>query len=217
MPIPRDYVAPTPVSAKDRAFEQIQEWIINGTLQPGEKLNDKELATAIGISRTPIREALQMLAMQGFITMKPGVSTYVNTAKKEDLSLLLPPSAALQSLAVEIVVPKITIQHIDHLEALNENLRKALERDDFTSSLKYDQDFHDIIIQLTENPYLITPLDNFMAHVRRHLYLHSISISMNSVKEHQILIDALKDKDLKKAAKAAKNHWNRSVTDFLNA
>lgn len=216
MPIPKDYVAPAPITAKDRAFAQIQEWIINGTLQPGEKLNDKELASAIGISRTPIREALQMLSLMNFITMKPGVSTYVNNANREDLPLLLPPSAALQAVAVETAAPKITLEHIDQLEALNENLRKALERDDFVASLRYDQHFHETIINLVENPYLQTPLDNFMAHVRRHLYMHSISISLNSVKEHQILIDALKAKNIEKAAQAAKNHWNRAVTDFLS-
>lgn len=216
MPIPKDYIAPTPITAKDRAYAQIQEWIINGTLQPGEKLNDKDLATAIGISRTPIREALQMLAMQGFISMKPGVSTCVNDAQKEDLDLLLPPSAALQAVAVETAGPKFTIHHIDQLEAHNENLRKALERDDFEASIKYDQNFHNTIIQLAENPYLELPLNNFMAHVHRHLYMHSIFISMNSVKEHQLLIDALKEKDIEKAAQQAKNQWNRSVKEFLN-
>lgn len=215
MPIPKNYVAPVPVSAKERAFQQIQEWIIDGTLQPGEKLNDQELAQAIGVSRTPVREALQMLAMQSFITMKPGVATYVNDAKKEDLSLILQPSAALQGVAAEIAAVKITVEMIDRLESLNLNLKNALERDDFFASLKYDEQFHNTIIQMADNPYLETPLTNLMAHVRRQFFLDSIKLSFNSVAEHQKLIEAFKKHDAKAALDAAHAHWHRSVSDFL--
>lgn len=215
MPIPKDYVAPTPVSAKVRAFQQIQEWIIDGTLQPGEKLNDQELAQAIGVSRTPVREALQMLAMQNFITMKPGVATYVNETKREDLALILQPSAALQGVAAEIAATKITVEMIDRLESLNLNLKNALERNDFFASLKYDEQFHNTIIHISENPYLEAPLINLMAHVRRQFFLESITLSFNSVLEHQKLIEALKEHDSRAALNAAHAHWHRSVTDLL--
>ena len=73
MPIPQNYSAPVKLSAKDRAYNQIQEWIVDGTLVPNEKINDAQLANALGISRTPVREALQLLALQGLVAMKPGV------------------------------------------------------------------------------------------------------------------------------------------------
>ena len=60
MPIPTDHAKPLRISAKENAFNQLQQWIIDGTLHPGEKLNDTELAGALGVSRTPIRESLQL-------------------------------------------------------------------------------------------------------------------------------------------------------------
>ena len=69
MPIPVDHTRPVRVSAKESAHLQLQQWIIDGTLQPGEKLVDTELAEALNLSRTPIREALQLLEVQGFIEM----------------------------------------------------------------------------------------------------------------------------------------------------
>ena len=77
MPIPTNFAVPGRISAKDRSFSQIQRWIIDGTLQPGEKLNDADLAGALGVSRTPIREALQLLEGQGLVEMHPGKDTRV--------------------------------------------------------------------------------------------------------------------------------------------
>ena len=67
MPIPTNHSKPIRTTAKENAFNQLQQWIIDGTLHPGEKLNDTELAQALGVSRTPIRESLQLLEVQGFV------------------------------------------------------------------------------------------------------------------------------------------------------
>lgn len=90
MPIPINHSRPKRKSAKENAFNQIQQWIIEGTLKPGEKLNDSELAEALGVSRTPIRESLQLLEVQGFVKMYPGKATQVTEVKKESIKDLLP-------------------------------------------------------------------------------------------------------------------------------
>lgn len=71
MPVPKNFVSPVRMTAKERAFSQIQRWIIDGTLQPGEKLLDAELAESLGVSRTPIREAFQLLEVQGLVSTHP--------------------------------------------------------------------------------------------------------------------------------------------------
>ena len=76
-------------------------------LQPDEKLNDIELAQALGVSRTPIRESLQLLESQGFVTMQPGRATQVTPVEKEDINNLLPPLAVLQALAAELAIPNM--------------------------------------------------------------------------------------------------------------
>ena len=105
MPIPSEHKKPTRKTAKESAFNQLQQWIIDGTLQPGEKLNDTELAEALGVSRTPIRESLQLLEVQGFVKMYPGKATQVTEVEKESINDLLPPLAALQALSAELAIP----------------------------------------------------------------------------------------------------------------
>src|SRR4051794_24248136 len=120
MPIPSDHSQPIRKSAKENAFSQLQKWIIDGTLLPGEKLNDIELAKALGVSRTPIRESLQLLEVQGFVKMFPGKATQVTEVEKESIKDLLPPLAALQALAAELAIPHLTDNIISLLESTNE-------------------------------------------------------------------------------------------------
>lgn len=82
MPIPSNISKPVRQTAKTIALEQIQKWIVEGILAPGEKINDDELAKALGISRTPVREALQLLAVQGFVEMSPGRETRISQIEK---------------------------------------------------------------------------------------------------------------------------------------
>ncbi len=215
MPIPLDYKAEKQLSAKERAFQQIQEWIIDGTLKPGEKINDVELAKAINISRTPVREALQMLSQQGFISMKPGVATYVNESNPDELSKLLPPLAVLQSLAAEIAAVNSDETMIDQLNQLNIEFEKALQDKDYYTALKRDESFHKIIVGKCDNPYLTNMTEMLQAHVRKLFFQKAIILTMDSVTEHNELLAALKSKDAPKAAAIARENWMRPIEEYL--
>ena len=119
MPIPQNYSAPVKLSAKDRAYNQIQEWIVDGTLVPNEKINDAQLANALGISRTPVREALQLLALQGLVAMKPGVSTYVTELEDGAMGKILPPLSVLQALAAQTAADMADENDIKELQSYN--------------------------------------------------------------------------------------------------
>lgn len=127
MPIPSDMSKPIRKTAKLHAYHQLLNWIIDGTLQPEEKLNDIELAQALGVSRTPIRESLQLLESQGFVTMQPGRATQVTPVQKDDINHLLPPLASLQALATELAAPLMTDEIIAELEAKNQQFADALK------------------------------------------------------------------------------------------
>ena len=120
MPIPTTYTKPKRKTAKENAYNQIQQWIIDGTLHPGEKLNDNELAKTLGVSRTPVRESLQLLEVEGFVEMFPGKATQVTEVDKESITDLLPPLAALQALSAELAIPHLTDETIALLESTNE-------------------------------------------------------------------------------------------------
>ena len=125
MPIPQNYSAPVKLSAKDRAYNQIQEWIVDGTLVPNEKINDAQLANALGISRTPVREALQLLALQGLVAMKPGVSTYVTELEDGAMGKILPPLSVLQALAAQTAADMADENDIKELQSYNKVFEKC--------------------------------------------------------------------------------------------
>jgi DNA-binding GntR family transcriptional regulator len=211
MPIPSDFLTPNRLSAKERAFNQIQEWIIDGTLQPEEKLNDAELAQALGVSRTPVREALQLLGVQGFVEMRPGVATQVTAVNKEDISKILPPLAALQALAAEVATPVIDKQIINSLHSINTEFTKAIEKGDYYSALKLDEQFHRCIVEVAKNPYISNTISMLQAHVRRLFFHKSIILTNDSIREHEAILQAFEHKDKDTASNIARNNWLRPM------
>ncbi|CAM3766918.1 GntR family transcriptional regulator [Cytobacillus oceanisediminis] len=216
MPIPSNYSSPTRISAKERAFSQIQEWIIDGTLQPKEKLNDADLAKALGVSRTPIREALQLLNVQGFVEMFPGVGTQVTSVNPEDISKILPPLGVLQALAAEMAAPVISQQTIDILRDINHKFSQALNVGDTFSALKQDEQFHNIIIELAQNPYISNTVSMLQAHVMRLYYNKTIILKTRSIAEHEEILKAFEQRDKNKAGEIARTNWLRAIDEFYS-
>lgn len=214
VPIPLNYPKPVRVTAKESAYLQLQQWIIDGTLQPDEKLIDTELAQALSLSRTPIREALQLLEVQGFVEMFPGKATRVTKVEKEDIKNLLPPLAALQALAAELAISNLDAAAIELLENANQRFAQAINmRDDF-SALKIDEEFHQIIVDHAKNPYITNILDKLQAHVRRQFFHYNLVLSNRSFDEHAQLIKALKEKNAEKVSRLMKDNWVRSIEEL---
>ncbi|RKD76008.1 MULTISPECIES: GntR family transcriptional regulator [Sinobaca] len=211
MPIPSDLPIPERKSAKDRAYLQIQKWIIDGTLQPEEKINDSELAEALGVSRTPIREALQLLNEDGFVAMKPGVVTQVTQVKPEDAVLIFPPLAALQALAAEIAAKNMEEPMIEELRNVNEQFTEAIQDGDYRAALKWDEKFHDIIVDSIRNPYISKTTLSLQSHVRRLFYHDSIILTEESIEEHDQIIYAMEKRDPETAAEVTRTNFFRPI------
>lgn len=214
MPIPTNYRKPTRVSAKENAFNQIQEWIIEGKLLPGEKLNDTELAKALGVSRTPIRESLQLLESRGFVKMYPGKATQVTEVEKEAIKELLPPLAALQALCAELAIDHLTDEIVTLLEDTNKQFADAIYRKDYYSALKLDEAFHQIIVNTANNSYVPGIVESLQAHVRRQFFHNSITLTETSIDEHNRIISLMKNQQAEQAAALMKHNWLRSIEGF---
>lgn len=214
MPIPTDLSKPVRKTAKENAFEQLQEWIIDGTLHPGEKLNDTELAQALGVSRTPIRESLQLLEVQRFVKMYPGKATQVTEVDKESISDLLPPLAVLQALSAELAIPHLTPEIIELLEKTNQRFSDAVLTEDYFSALKIDEEFHQIIVDATNNPYIQTTVPSLQVHVRRLFFHNSIVMNKDSIEEHARIIELMKMRDAEGVSAIMRNNWLRAIDEF---
>lgn len=214
MPIPSEHQRPTRITAKESVFTQLQQWIIDGTLQPGEKLNDVELAEALGVSRTPIRESLQLLEVQGFVKMFPGKATQVTEVDKESINDLLPPLAAMQALSTELAIPNLDKNTIKKLEETNDRFAKAVQQKDYFTALKIDEDFHQIIVDLAENRYIHSIVASLQTHVRRLFFHNSIILTEKSIVEHKEIIRLLKEGIGEKAAAIMRENWLRAIDEF---
>lgn len=214
MPIPTDHSKPVRKSAKEHAFNQLQQWIIDGTLLPGEKLNDMELAKALGVSRTPIRESLQLLEAQGFVKMYPGRATQVTEVEKESIKDLLPPLAAMQALSAELAIANLTDKVITSLEVANDRFAKAIHSENYYSALKIDEEFHQIIVDTANNPYINTIVESLQTHVRRLFFHNSIVLTEKSIDEHNEIINLMKEHNRENVAKVMKKNWLRAIAEF---
>lgn len=214
MPIPVNHTKPVRTTAKLHAFNQLQQWIIDGTLQPEEKLNDIELAQALGVSRTPIRESLQLLESQGFVTMQPGRATQVTAVETDDINNLLPPLAVLQALAAELSIPNMDESILELLEKKNKQFADALQTKEFTTALKVDEEFHQIIVDSANNPYILSMIEMLQAHVRRLFYYEKINLREYSVEQHAEIIRFLREKDTKKVTEVMRANWIYTIEEF---
>jgi len=217
MPIPKSYSTPVRMSAKERALSQIQRWIIDGTLQPGEKLVDAELAEALGVSRTPVREALQLLEVQGLVEMHPGRDTRVKTIEKEDIQKLYATLAALHSLAAETAAEHITAEQIEQLKGLNAEFAAAIENGQPYQAMELDEQFHNLIVDASDNSYVASFSASLQIHIRRFKYVflaQPVSATAASVEEHAQLIQALENKDGAFASSVMKQNLIRPMKEL---
>ncbi|TQR21569.1 GntR family transcriptional regulator [Psychrobacillus vulpis] len=214
MPIPVNHAKPVRTTAKLHAFNQLQQWIIDGTLQPEEKLNDIELAQALGVSRTPIRESLQLLESQGFVTMQPGKATQVTAVQTEDINNLLPPLAVLQALSAELAITNMDNDTLQLLEEKNKQFADALYAKEFTTALKVDEEFHQIIVDSANNPYILSMIEMLQAHVRRLFYYEKIILREHSIEQHAEIIRLLREKDAQRLAETMRANWIYTIEEF---
>lgn len=217
MPIPSNYEKPVRMSAKERALTQLQRWIIDGTLQPGEKLADAELAEALGVSRTPIREAMQLLEVQGLVEMNPGVDTRVKSIRKDDILNLYPTMAVLHALAAESAAKVITPEQLERLEQINDQFAQAIKRRQPYQAMEEDELFHNTILDIADNPYLSSFSASLQIHIRRFKYVflkQPLKETEASFQEHNALIEALERRDSAAAASIMKQNLLRPMDEL---
>ena len=217
MPIPQKKIAEAPKSAKLRIYEELKKWIIDGTLQPGEKIYDSEIAQFFSVSRTPVREAIQLLADQKLIEVFPGKESRVSEIDLEDAGQSYQILAAFHSLAIEFAYPKITQETIEQLKQTNEKLSAAIYEGSQKSAIRYDQEFHDILLNLAANEFLISFSNTLESHIARieNLYYDKLPKQNDSAEGHEAIIKALENKDLNSAKAAVSQNWLH-VLDALN-
>lgn len=201
---------------RQEAYCKIRDWILEGTLAPGIQLRDKELAEKLGVSRTPIREALLRLEDEGLVQTKPNRSTLVTTIDFHEAFHLYSIVWTLEHLALNQAFGSITDLHIEAMGEANERFLQKMRARDRLGALTADYDFHAIYIALSQN----TELEKIIAEVKQKLkrldlyYFDKIKDAALSYEEHKKIIQALKNKDLFTALNAVESNWKNSFSRF---
>ncbi len=193
---------------RENAYRWIRDAIVDGTLAPGERLNDAELADWLGVSRTPVREALTRLEETGLVQTKPGRYTMVSPLDLGAARAAQTVTAAMHELAVREAVPRLTADHIEAMREANGRFASALQADDVDAAITADDDFHGVAVLASANPALRTVLEQFTPVLRRLERLRFSSlIGRSSVAMHDRIIALCEARDVDGAAAAARANW----------
>ena len=211
MPLPKDIARIERRSAKSVVLEKLSEWLEDGTLEPGELIKDGDLAARLGVSRTPIREALQVLEQRGLVEMRPGRLTRVAETTPEDAARVHAVLATLQVLAAELGTPNATAEDVDEMRGHNAALLAAVEAHDAEAARDADRAFHGVLIRLAENPHLKNALQSLTSHTRRleALYFQDQQPGYESHREHEEIIEAVATHDWEAATQRTRNNFQR--------
>lgn len=199
---------------REEAYLKLRNWIVEGAFKPGFQLRDKELAEKLGVSRTPIREALLRLEQEGFVKTKPNSSTLVCPANLDDAFHLYSIVWTLEQLALRQSFESISEKHIQIMIKANRRFLRALENRNRLSALDADCDFHSVYIQLSQNKELEQILSGLKYKLKRLdlYYFEKVKDAHLSYEEHEHIIDALKRKDLSAALSAVEHNWKTSFS-----
>lgn len=197
---------------RDVVFNTLRKAILNGTLKPGERLMEVHLANKLGVSRTPIREAIRKLELEGLVVMIPRKGAEVAKISEKSLQDVLEVRRALDVLIAELACSRITDEEIIKLKSAAEHFETETSIDspekDAAKLAKADIAFHDIIVDATRNGRLKSLVNNLAEQMYRYrfVYLTDESIHSNLVKEHAAILDAISRNDKEAAAEAARIH-----------
>lgn len=211
-------VSPKELNSWVRVYEFLKERIINGTYTPGERLNERELAQLVNVSRTPVREALRALEHEGFVTnvAKKGVS--VKKYSPEELDTLHKMLIRLESLAVEMAVPKLSDRDIAALQKMTNRLQSLAAKKRYIEYLTLNFEFHLFFPKVTESRELLDAITSLRKRIFRFYHAH-IMLAHDPeryVKFHQEIIDALKDKGGTRPEKIMEKHIEHARKSFLD-
>lgn len=193
---------------RDVVFNTLRQAILTGELKPGERLMEIHLANTLGVSRTPIREAIRKLELEGLVTMIPRRGAQVAQITEKSMSDVLEVRRAMDALCAELACDRITQEELVSLKDACEKFERAIEKGDIKIIAQTDVELHDIILRATGNARLIQLVNNLSEQMYRYRfeYIKDFSQHERLVKEHKIIYESLVSKDKERASEAAKTH-----------
>lgn len=200
-------------------FNTLREAIIVGELKPGERLMEVKLADKMGVSRTPVREAIRKLELEGLVEMLPRKGAHVADLSVKDIINVLEVRSTLDGLASSLSAARITDDEIKELKHVLAQFATHVEKDNLQGVIKKDVEFHGIIYRSSRNEKLIQISNNLREQVQRFrvIYIKDFSSSKDLIREHTEIFDAIAGRDADAAMKCAQKHIKKQEESIIKA
>ncbi len=199
--------------------ETLRDAIRKGKLKPGERLMEIQLAEDLGVSRTPVREAIRKLELEGYVIMMPRRGTYVANLSIRDVNEVFEIRTSLDSLASGLAAERITEEELERLQRLLVAIGGYIEENDMDKIVECDTEFHDLLYQASRNSRLVGIIFNLREQLTR---FRSTSMAFPgrlkaTLEEHRRIVEAIAQGDVAEARAAAEYHMEKSEQTLLES
>ncbi|MBR2518471.1 MAG: GntR family transcriptional regulator [Selenomonadaceae bacterium] len=204
---------------RETVCEALRAAIRNGILEPGERLMEVQLAEELGISRTPVREAIRKLEQEGYVIMMPRRGTYVSSVSVNDIKEIFEIRSALESLSTGLAAMRIEPDELEKLRALLTEIEGHIKRRDIDKIVETDIEFHGLLYQVSRNERLVTIISNLKEQLAR---FRTLSMSypgrlQETLEEHRAMVEAIAAGNVDAARDAAERHMEQAEETLLKA
>lgn len=202
---------------RDVVFNTLRQAILRGELKPGTRLMEIQLANKLGVSRTPIREAIRKLELEGLVLMTPRKGAEVAEITEKNMLDVLEVRKALEELAAKLACDRISKEQIEEMRRIQKIFADSLGKADVTEIAEADERFHDVIFAATDNQRLVTLLNNLREQMYRFRieYLKKPECYPQLIKEHEQIIEAIANGQKEEACVILQKHIDNQVMTVL--
>ena len=204
---------------REVVFNTLRQAILKGELKPGERLMEIALAEKLGVSRTPIREAMRKLELEGLVVMIPRRGAQVANITEKDLNDVLEVRITLENMAIEKACTNMPEEDVQELQKVARDFERSTAEGELVKMAEADVNFHETIYRAADNKRLMQVLNNLREQIYRYRveYLKEDEARNRLVKEHEKITQAIKARDVKKAQELSFEHLENQRMGIIQA
>ena len=206
------------IPLREMVYEELKMQILTGAIVPGTRMMEVELAETMGVSRTPIREAIRKLEKEGLVIIRPRRGAYASSISTQDMLEILEVRQNMEGLAAYFAASRMTPDQLDTLKQLSDKYNEAVNAGNTEDMIEYDTKFHRCIVDSCNNKVLVQMIEQLQEMVLRfrYIYYDTFRRAENMPEEHQAIYDAIACGDEDAARAAADVHIDRLKTLVSN-
>lgn len=204
---------------RELVCENLRDAINKGVLSPGERLMEIQIAEEMGVSRTPVREAIRKLELEGFVVMIPRRGTYVANISIKDINEVYEIRTALDILAGGLAAERINDEEIEEMRQLLVLTEKYIEEKNLNKIIEIDSKFHDVLYTASRNERLVNIINNLREQITsiRGQSMNYPGRLADTLNEHREIVESIATRDIDRAQEAVRVHLENAEQTLLQA